>query len=326
MAAMIEPASKLPSAELVELRDLRSSDLADLLEEESEAWIESLQWDFESSAHLVGRFVDQRALNGYAILERGAVIGYTYFVHDEHKGLIGDLYVRRAWRTPAREFRLLAAAVEALMRTPDVARIETQLPMLSPGHETLPGARFIRTCDRNFMRIGLDRVPSLPPAPPAAQVYLAPWEDRFQEAAAHLIPEAYRGHIDSRINDQYDSVAGSRRFLYNIIQYPGCGLFFRDASRLALDRESGKLCGLSLTSLVAPDTGHITQICVAPPYRGGRLGYELLRQSLMALHRTGRAGATLTVTAANRAGCPALYERMGFETIRKFRAFVWEGY
>jgi hypothetical protein len=31
------------------------------------------------------------------------------------------------------------------------------------------------------------------------------------------------------------------------------------------------------------------------------------------------------VTAANRQAA-GLYERMGFETIRKFRAFVWEGY
>ena len=34
MAAVIEPASKLPSAELIELRDLRSPDLKDLLDEE----------------------------------------------------------------------------------------------------------------------------------------------------------------------------------------------------------------------------------------------------------------------------------------------------
>ena len=75
---------------------------------------------------------------------------------------------------------------------------------------------------------------------------------------------------------------------------------------------------MSLSSLVANDVGHITQICVAPAYRGGRLGYELLRQSLVALHKSGRGWATLTVTAANRQAVD-LYERMGFETTRKFR-------
>ena len=325
MAAATEPAPKVPSAELVELRDLRSSDLQDLLAEEIAIWRESLDWDFHASAELVERFVDQRALNGYALVERGEALGYSYFVHDEHKGLIGDLYVRRARRTPENERRLLAAVVESLMQTSYVTRIETQLMMLGPGHESLPGPRFARTYERNFMRIGLQSAGTLRPAPSSTRVYFAPWEDWHQEYAAHLIPEAYRGHIDSRINDQYDTVNGARRFLYNIIQYPGCGTFFKPASYVALDRQTGGLCGLSLSSLVAPDVGHITQICVGGPQRGTGLGYELLRQSLAALGRAGRVTATLTVTAANHAAV-SLYERVGFETIRKFQAFVWEGF
>jgi ribosomal protein S18 acetylase RimI-like enzyme len=94
---------------------------------------------------------------------------------------------------------------------------------------------------------------------------------------------------------------------------------------VALERETGKLCGLSLCSLVAEETGHITQICVAGSHRGTGLGYELLRQSLMGLHKAGCRSATLTVTSANR-DAVGLYERVGFGTIRRFRAFVWEGF
>jgi ribosomal protein S18 acetylase RimI-like enzyme len=325
MAAVIEPASKLPSAELIELRDLRSDDLKYLLEEEIGVWRQDLEWDFQSSAGLVERFVDQCALSGYALAERGKVFGYSYFVHDEHKGLIGDLYVRRARRTPEHEHRLLAAVVEALMRTLSVTRVETQLMMLGPGHAILPGARFLKTYDRNFMRIDLKHVVLPMPGAPNTRVDIAPWEDWHQDAAAHLIPEAYRGHIDSRINDQYDTVGGARRFLYNIVQYPGCGSFYKPASYVAMDRLTGKLSGLSLCSLVAPQTGHITQICVAPSHRGTGLGYELLRRSLAGLQKAGCRSATLTVTAANREAV-SLYERVGFETIRRFRAFVWEGF
>jgi ribosomal protein S18 acetylase RimI-like enzyme len=325
MAAVIEPASKLPSAELIELRDLRSIELEDLLREETEVWRDSLEWDFHASAELVERFVDQRALNGYALIEHGKVFGYSYFVNDEHKGLIGDLYVRRACRLPEYEYRLLAAVLESLMRTPYITRIETQLMMLSPDHESIPGARFFKMFERNFMRMELRQASSLRPVPPAAHIYFAPWEDWHQESAAHLIPEAYRNHIDSRINDQYDTVGGARRFLYNIVQYPGCGAFFKPASNVALDRETGKLCGLSLCSLVARETGHITQICVSGQHRGTGLGYELLRQSLLGLYKAGCKSATLTVTSANR-DAVALYERVGFETIRRFRAFVWEGF
>jgi len=51
----------------------------------------------------------------------------------------------------------------------------------------------------------------------------------------------------------------------------------------------------------------------------------LLRQSLLGLHKAGCRSATLTVTDANREAV-VLYERVGFETIRRFRAFVWEGF
>src|ERR1700674_5564384 len=180
MAAAIEPAPKSPPSELVELRDLRSADLKALLAEEIAVWHESLDWDFHASAELVERFVDQRALNGYALVERGEAVGYSYFVNDEHKGLIGDLYVRRARRTPEHEYRLLAAVLESLMRTPYITRIETQLMMLGPDHASMPGARFFKMYGRNFMRIALNLAPSLRPVPPAAHIYFAPWEDWHQ--------------------------------------------------------------------------------------------------------------------------------------------------
>ena len=66
-----------------------------------------LEWDFEKSADLVRRFVDLRALNGSALIESGEVTGYVYYVLEENKGLVSDLYVRRAFRSVERENRLL---------------------------------------------------------------------------------------------------------------------------------------------------------------------------------------------------------------------------
>jgi len=85
------------------------------------------------------------------------------------------------------------------------------------------------------------------------------------------------------------------------------------------------LCGLSLASLVAPKCGHITQICVAPAVRGTGMGHELLCRSLTTLRELGCHSASLTVTAANE-DAVSLYLRMGFRTIRRFSAFVWEGF
>ena len=61
------------------------------------AWRNELEWDFEKSADLVRRFVDLSALNGSALVEDGEVAGYMYYVLEEDKGLIGDLYVRRRY-------------------------------------------------------------------------------------------------------------------------------------------------------------------------------------------------------------------------------------
>src|SRR5262249_26099679 len=137
-----------------------------------------------------------------------------------------------------------------------------------------------------------------------------------------LIASAYHGHVDSQINDQYRSPSGARRFLMNIVQYPGCGTFFGPASFAANDLER-RLRGISLASLVAPEVGHITQVCVAPAERSTGLGYELMRQSLRALAAHGCQSASLTVTASNETAV-RLYRRMGFRVRRNFAAYVWE--
>jgi ribosomal protein S18 acetylase RimI-like enzyme len=322
MAARLQPSP--PQQDVVDLRQLTASDLEPLLREETAAWREELDWDFEKSADLVRRFVDLRALNGNALVEQGAVTGYVYFVLEESKGLIGDLYVQRALRTPARENWLLQAALDQIAASPQSFRVECQLMMLGSGYEQgAPYADYRTSFERNFMRADL-RQARLDESRIRRPIFIERWADPYQEAAAHLIADAYRAHIDSHINDQYRSVSGARRFLHNIVQYPGCGAFYRPASFAAFDAGSGQLCGISLASLVAADCGHITQICVSDAVRGAGVGYELLRRSLISLRDAHCTFASLTVTAANRSAID-LYERVGFETLRRFSAYVWEG-
>jgi ribosomal protein S18 acetylase RimI-like enzyme len=324
MAARLNPAPSRPP-EIVDLRRLTARGLEPLLEEESAAWWDTLEWDFEKSADLVRRFIDLRALNGYALVVDGLAIGYIYYVLEENKGLMGDLYVMREHRTIERENLLLATALESIVTHPQIARIESQLMMLEfSSSRCVPGAGHLSTLDRNFMRIDLRRA-TLPEGHVRRAVYIDRWNDQHQDAAAHLIAAAYEGHVDSRINDQYRTAAGARRFLHNIVQYPGCGSFYRPASYSAFEPSRGLLCGVSLSSLVSQECGHITQICVSPDVKGTGIGYELLRQSLLALRDMGCRSATLTVTAAND-GAVALYERVGFRTVRRFSAYVWEGF
>ena len=59
--------------------------------------------------------------------------------------------------------------------------------------------------------------------------------------------------------------------------------------------------------------------------RGTGIGHALLRQSLTTLRDMGCYAASLTVTDANREAV-ALYERVGFHTVRQFSAYAWEGF
>jgi ribosomal protein S18 acetylase RimI-like enzyme len=106
------------------------------------------------------------------------------------------------------------------------------------------------------------------------------------------------------------------------VQYPGCGTFCGPASFAAIDASTGVLQGMALASMVALHSGHITQVCVAPAYKGAGLGYELVRRSLVALAANGCRSVSLTVTTANH-GAVRLYERMGFVNRREFAAHVW---
>lgn len=322
MAARIHPEPAPP--DLIDLRRLSARDLDPLLKEEVASWRDELDWDFEKSADLVRRFVDLRALSGHALMLRGHPVGYLYYVLEESKGLVGDLYLSHSHRRREYEDQLLNAGLDSIMDSAQVSRIESQLLMLTHAPDrSLPYAEFVEAHNRNFMRIDL-RTADLGPGNVRRPMYLETWSDHYHDGAAQVISAAYSGHIDSRINDQYRSAVGARRFLFNIVQYPGCGTFFRPASFAAFE-PNGRICGISLASLVSPQCGHITQICVTPPMKGTGIGHALLRQSLTTLRDMGCLAASLTVTSAN-ADAVALYERVGFRTIRRFSAYAWEGF
>ncbi len=319
MAAVLQP-----GLDLCDLRRLHASDFDPLLEEEIRFWRDTLDWEFERSADLVRKFIDVQALSGVALIAPSGVVGYAYSVLEEHKGIIGDLYVRHAYRSPQNEFRLLSQVLEELIATPFVRRVESQLILFGTRERIMPRTHQLQTFDRDFLEIELDTLDRFPPAE-LPGVSIEPWAQHHQDAAAHLIASAYSGHVDSLINDQYRSVAGARRFLFNIVQYPGCGNFLQAASLAAFERETGWMAGLCLTSIVSPDVGHITQVCLARDVRGRKLGYELMRQSLGLLRKNGCRRVSLTVTTANRSAMH-LYLRLGFRSLRRFPAFVWEGF
>lgn len=316
--------SQVPAPELVDLGELGGRDLDPLLEEEIEVWDRRFAWDFRPAADLLRRFLHIRSLMGCALRVNGEIAGYAYCVCEGRKGLIGDLYVRSAFANRIYETRLLEGVLDILIRQGAVRRIESQLMLVCwPSGMQLPLSQHARRHDRIFMRISREAASRLPEVPPSFPVTFLPWADRYAEETAHVLAASYRGHVDSEINDQYRSIPGARVFLSNITRYPGCGRFAPGSSILAIDNSSGRICGMSLTSHIAAETGHITQLCVLPAVRHSGLGYELLRNSLARLSEAGCTSTSLTVTAANTDAIH-LYETAGFTRQASFPALVWD--
>ncbi len=294
-------------------------------------WGRLLAWDYTTSAEMILRYMDAKILPGYAAIERGSIFGYSFFVYEQSKGVIGDLFVRDEARIPDRhevEEQLLTHVIETLQQSPGIHRVEAQLLAHNSGEVSRPFLQqgFSRH-PRVFMNFDIGEhsqssPPTLPPVPP--QFEIRPWSEQEYQSSAALITAAYRGHVDSEINDQYRTLTGSLRFLNNIVRFPGCGTFDPRASFVVLERRTRTLIGLILCSLVRPDVGHITQVCVLPEYRSAGLGEAMLAASTRNLRGRGFRFISLTVTEANDRAI-ALYKRIGFESTRVFDAFVWEG-
>ncbi len=313
--------------EILDLRHFSSVDLRALLQDEVREWARILSWDYNGSAEMILRYVDAKILPGYAAIERGRIVGYSFFVYEGSKGVIGDLFVANGGRLrdPHEvESRLLVHVIETLQQSPGIHRIEAQLLAHETGVVTQPFSEqgFHRHA-RLFMELPLNHARKFSP-PLDPEIEIRPWSEQDYQIAAAVITTAYRGHVDSDINDQYRTLSGSLRFLNNIVRFPGCGTFAPEASFVAVHKRARSLIGLILCSRVRQDVGHVTQVCVLPEYRSHGLGELLIAAASAALRHRSFSMLSLTVTEANLRAV-ALYQRLGFETRRVFDAFVWEG-
>src|SRR5579885_1829845 len=306
--------------ELIDLRRLSPRELRPLFEEEEIYWREELLWDYRPSLDLLRRYLDAHLLSGYAVRASERIVGYGFYVLQGPQAVIGDVFVsRRHPSTPAAEL-LLAEMVATLRGIPYLHRIETQLITADEGLMTPMATLGFRIYLRQLRMLDLQRV-ALPPAG-AAGIRLHPWRETWLFPVARLIRLAYENHVDSELNDQYRTESDILRFLQNIIHAQGCGVFLPEASFVILAGPAEPAVGLVLTSAVAPDVGHTTQLCIRPGYRGHGLGRALLQASIAALREKGFRWLTLTVTASNQPAI-GLYERLGFRIRHIFPAGVW---
>jgi ribosomal protein S18 acetylase RimI-like enzyme len=306
---------------IVDLRQTTVRQLEPLLQEEARHWREELHWDYRGALDLIKRFLDAHALSGCVAFDGNAAIGYSFYVLEEHKGLIGGLYVAPRHEQEPIGRRLLDEMLFSMRALPQLNRIEAQLmPFGGPVDAALKEQGF-RLYTRQFMLLNLHKKADAVPGVDSG-LRLDRWNDRYMESCAKLIYLAYANHVDGDINDQYRSRNGALRFLKNIILLPGCGQFVPGASFVLRHPGSEDLVGAVLTSEVSPGVGHTTQLCVQPGFQGHGLGRILMQTSAEALRVQKFNELTLTVTSENRAAV-RLYENLGFTTIKSFTAGVW---
>src|SRR5437868_2923888 len=240
------------------------------MEDETSVWSRLLSWDYSGSADMILRYVDAKILPGYAASDRKRVFGYSFFVYEGSKGVIGDLFIGNGGTHAGLDQRLLTHVIETLQQSPGIHRVEAQLLVHDTGVVAQPFTeQGFRRHPRLFMVLPLrgEGAPeflrsarpgdALPRALPLG-LELRKWTETDFQSAAAVITAAYRGHVDSDINDQYRTVNGSLRFLNNIVRFPGCGVFDADSSFVLMHKVSRALVGLILCSGVKSYVGHVT--------------------------------------------------------------------
>jgi ribosomal protein S18 acetylase RimI-like enzyme len=320
--------------EIIDIRRFEPKEFSNLLEAESRAWSDGMRWDFAASTRVINACLRDKRLSGYALVGEGKIRGYCFFFYDGEKGIIGDLFVHPELAGLSHERELLEHALETLLGTPGLRRIEGQLPHYE--REELEPCflpRRFQSFLRRFMSLSLEgrqwAAGAEPPPESAAEkpwvregIELIPWERRFHDQAAELLYQSYRQHVDGIINDQYTSVMGATRLIENIFHNQGCGDFLTRVSRMAVHRPTQQLAGILTVTGVRARTAHIPQVGVGPSFQGLGVGTALMEAAFQDLAQEGFEQATLTVTDAN-AGAVRLYQRLGFETFKTFGAFIY---
>ncbi|HUA91910.1 MAG TPA: GNAT family N-acetyltransferase [Terracidiphilus sp.] len=321
------------SIEILDLRHFAATLLRPVLDAEGELWKQRLHWDYRTSARLLMQYLDNHMLPGYAALEAEQVTGYVFCVYEDSKAVVGDVFavpnpldnnLDGTGAAHVVEETLLRHLLELLVNSPQVDRVESQLLLHPSGsHAAVFQAAGFQIYRRLFLVQALKSLIRAPQIDLSPGLELRAWTDEDLAPASRLIAEAYLGHPDSLINDQYRSVHGSMRFLNNIVRYSGCGTFSPQVSHVVADRNSRELVALILGSRVSPQSGHITQVCVHPRFRRRGLARMLLSLAGYWFTRQGATEISLTVTEAN-AEATALYLAEGYTCKHTFDAAVWQ--
>jgi ribosomal protein S18 acetylase RimI-like enzyme len=312
----------MPDFKYLPIKHLDAAHLLPLMEEEEKEWLSDLGWDYSPIRNILASFVRQKLLPGYvAVINEKDAVGYTYFLVNQAKGIIGALYVARMNNAQTIAKELLTNAISCLKDYSNINRIEAQIITFNDldlastftqnGFAYYP--RYYMDLDLNYYNGEADS---------SIQENILPWNSAYLERAGEMTFSSYRGQVDAEICEDYCSQAGCTGYLRSLVENPGCGIFMPETSFLALD-EQGDPCGYVICCRISNGFAMIPQIAIHPSCQGLGLGNALIHRCLQQLRIMGFHGLSLTVTQQNQRAYD-WYRRLGFKIRKSFGGFRWQ--
>jgi ribosomal protein S18 acetylase RimI-like enzyme len=295
--------------------------LLPLMQEEEKSWMSDLCWDYSPVRQILISFIKQKLLPGYVAVNNEEAIGYTYFLVNQTKGIIGALYASRTSQSQEAVEELLTLTISSLKESKTVQRVEAQImpfnnlnltaTFIQQGFTYYP--RYFLDLDiRNYRKTGAAHPPDT----------VIPWSSAYIEQAAEMSLYSYRNQTDAEICEDYCTKRGCESYLRSLVDNPGCGIFMPETSFMALDKQ-GFPIGFLICSRISREAAMVPQIAVHPLHQGKGIGNVLMNLSFEQLKARGFRNVSLTVTKKNRRAFE-WYQRLGFKIRKEFGAFVWQ--
>jgi ribosomal protein S18 acetylase RimI-like enzyme len=311
----------MPDLKYVPISYLDEKLLLPLMEEEERSWMSDLDWDYSPVKQILVSFVRQKLLPGYAAVNEKQAVGYTYFLVNQARGIIGAIYVSRTSHSQEAVEELLSLTIASLKDSQNIKRVEAQI---LPFNNINLIATFTRNGFTYFPRYYLDldinaytKHSGLQPAE-----RIVPWDSAYLPLMAEMTSMSYRNQTDSILCEDYRTRQGCESYLRSLVENPGCGIFLPEASFVVLDGQ-GAPCGFVISCRISYGAGMIPQIAVHPSYQGRGLGNALMSCAIEQFRSLGFRSASLTVTKKNRRAFD-WYQRLGFKFRKDFGAYIWE--
>jgi GNAT superfamily N-acetyltransferase len=295
--------------------------LQPLMEDEERMWKADLDWDYAPIRQVLVAFIKQKLLPGYAAIADSKALGYTYFLINQSKGVIGALYAMNAAHSQEAVDELLSLSISCLKDAQNAKRVEAQI---MPFHHLNIASAFTRNgfshCMRYYLDLDLDNHREKAELPSALRII--PWDATYLARTAEMTLLSYENQVDAEICEDYRTGTGCESYLRSLVENPGCGIFIPEASFIGLDGQDTP-CGFVFCCRISNGAAIIPQIAVHPCYQGRRLGNTLMKRAFAQLKALGFRTVSLTVTKENLRAFE-WYLRLGFKMHKEFGAYVWQ--